>query len=112
MLLKRQTLILTLERSKLHRNRWSLGSILKTKPLNLRAEYLAGKDGNVKSEGFMQQQTIMHARTSDIILSYDYLNKKRIWTTNSKTTLRAYNIGSIPNAACKRNIPIVTIIKR
>lgn len=59
------------------RNRWSLGSILKTKPLNLRAEYLAGKDGNVKSEGFYATTNYHACKNFDIILSYDYLNKNK-----------------------------------
>jgi hypothetical protein len=53
------------------RDRWSLGSVLKTKPLNLRAEYLAGKHGNVKSEVFYATTNYHACKNIDIILSYD-----------------------------------------
>lgn len=36
------------------RNRWSAGATIKTKSVDVRTEYLAGKDGHVKSEVTMQ----------------------------------------------------------
>ena len=35
------------------KNRWSIGGVITTTPFSLRSEYLAGKDGGVKSDGFM-----------------------------------------------------------
>lgn len=35
------------------KNRWSIGGIITTTLFSLRSEYLAGKDGGVKSDGFM-----------------------------------------------------------
>ena len=34
------------------KNRWSIGGIITTTSFSLRSEYLAGKDGGVKSDGF------------------------------------------------------------
>ena len=34
------------------KNRWSIGGIITASPFSLRSEYLAGKDGTVKSDGF------------------------------------------------------------
>ena len=59
------------------RNRWSVGAKLTTKPLDLRTEYLAGKDGRIKSAGYYATASIHVLPKFDIIASYDYLNKDK-----------------------------------
>lgn len=53
------------------RNRWSLGAMYKSPEFNLRAEYLAGKDGDVKSEGYYATGCVPVAKNFDIVASYD-----------------------------------------
>nr|WP_320058109.1 porin [uncultured Bacteroides sp.] len=61
------------------RNRWALGAVIKTKSLNLRTEYMGGKDGEVKSDGFYATANFHVLPKIDLIASYDYLNRdKRI----------------------------------
>lgn len=59
------------------RNRWSAGATIQTKPLSLRAEYLAGKDGHVKSDGYYATASLHVLPKFDIVASYDYLNKNK-----------------------------------
>lgn len=59
------------------RDRWAGGLVIKTAPVNIRAEYLGGKDGNVKSEGYYANFEIHACRKLDFIVSYDYLNKNK-----------------------------------
>lgn len=66
------------------RNRWAVGAKLMTKPLDLRTEYLAGKDGRIKSEGYYATASIHVLPKIDVIASYDYLNKDK--ATDNKQT--------------------------
>ena len=59
------------------RNRWSAGATITTTPVDIRTEYLAGKDGNVKSEGYYCTASVHVLPKLDVIASYDYLNKNK-----------------------------------
>lgn len=59
------------------RNRWSAGAVLNTRPLSLRSEYLQGKDGEVKSEGYYATANCHLHRQFDLVASYDYFNKNK-----------------------------------
>ena len=61
------------------RNRWAAGFVVKLKPVDFRSEYLAGKDGTVKSDGFYATANvhILPKSKLDLIASYDYLNKDK-----------------------------------
>jgi hypothetical protein len=59
------------------RDRWAIGAVVKTKSVSLRTEYLAGKDGKVKSNGYYATASVHLCPTFDVIASYDYLNKNR-----------------------------------
>ncbi len=66
------------------RNRWSVGAVAKTEPIDIRAEYLGGKDGHVKSEGYYATISAHVLPKFDVIASYDYFNKNK--STSSKQT--------------------------
>ncbi|MDO4164394.1 MAG: porin [Bacteroides sp.] len=66
------------------RNRWAIGAEIKTKPIDIRTEYLAGKDGNVKSNGYYAAASAHVLPKFDIVLSYDYFNKNK--ATDNKQT--------------------------
>lgn len=59
------------------RNRWALGAVVTTKPIDIRTEYLAGKDGTIKSEGYYLTACAHVLPKFDVIASYDYLNKDK-----------------------------------
>ena len=59
------------------RNRWSVGASLKSKPIDLRTEYLAGKDGKVKSEGYYATLSAHALPKFDVVASFDYLDKNK-----------------------------------
>ncbi|MCD8182654.1 MAG: OprO/OprP family phosphate-selective porin [Bacteroides sp.] len=59
------------------RNRWSVGATIQTKPVSLRTEYLGGKDGRVKSDGYYATASVHVSPKLDLIASYDYLNKDK-----------------------------------
>lgn len=59
------------------RNRWSAGAVIRTKPVNIRTEYLAGKDGEIKSEGYYATLSAHVLPKFDIIASYDFFNKNQ-----------------------------------
>lgn len=59
------------------RNRWALSAVVTTKPVEIRTEYLAGKDGKIKSNGYYATACVHALPKFDIIASYDYLNKDR-----------------------------------
>ena len=59
------------------RNRWAAGMKVKLKALDFRTEYLAGKDGRVKSEGGYATASIHVWPRIDVIASYDYFNKDK-----------------------------------
>ena len=56
------------------KNRWSIGGIITASPFSLRSEYLAGKDGTVKSDGFYATGSCRLLRNFDLVASYDYFN--------------------------------------
>lgn len=64
-------------RRKLYQNRWSIGGIITTTPFSLRSEYLAGKDGGVKSDGFYATGCYRMLRNFDLVASYDYFNANK-----------------------------------
>lgn len=57
------------------RNRWAIGALIKTSPINVRTEYMKGKDGHVRSEGGYVTASIHVLPKVDLIASYDYFNK-------------------------------------
>lgn len=59
------------------RNRWSAGATIQTKPVSLRTEYLAGKDGHVKSDGYYATASVHVFPKIDLVASYDYFNKNK-----------------------------------
>ncbi len=59
------------------RNRWAAGAEIKTKPVELRTEYLTGKDGHVKSNGYYATACGHVLPKFDVIASYDYFNKNK-----------------------------------
>lgn len=59
------------------RSRWAVGAVLKTDKVSLRTEYLGGKDGNVKSEGYYATASASICPKLEVIASYDYLNKNK-----------------------------------
>ena len=59
------------------RDYWTVGAMVKSKPMDLRTEYLAGKDGSVKSNGFYATAAFHLLPKFDLVASYDYFNKNR-----------------------------------
>ncbi len=60
------------------RNRWSIGGILTGNHCGLRSEYLAGKDGPVKSNGFYATGYAQILPKLEVITSYEYLNRDKV----------------------------------
>lgn len=61
------------------RNRFAAGCQLKTAPVNLRAEYMWGKDGNYNSSGCYATGSVNNiiVKKLDLIASYDHLENFR-----------------------------------
>ncbi len=59
------------------RDRWSIGATMKTKPLEIRTEYLAGIDGEIRSRGYYLTASVHVLPKFDIIASYDYFDKNK-----------------------------------
>ena len=59
------------------RNRWAAGAKLHFKPIDIRTEYLHGKDGNVRSDGCYLTLSAHVLPSFDIIASYDYFNRNK-----------------------------------
>ncbi|MDR0894375.1 MAG: OprO/OprP family phosphate-selective porin [Prevotellaceae bacterium] len=59
------------------RNRWSAGINLKSKPIDVRAEYLEGTDGKANSRGGYVSTTVRVLRNFDAVASVDYFDKNR-----------------------------------
>lgn len=59
------------------RNRWAAGAVLTTRAVSLRSEYLQGKDGEVKSEGYYATANCHLPHHIDLVASYDYFNKNK-----------------------------------
>ncbi|MDR0989671.1 MAG: OprO/OprP family phosphate-selective porin [Prevotellaceae bacterium] len=57
------------------RNRWAVSGILKTKPVDVRAELLGGVDGQVHSRGHYLSATLRTFPKFDVVVSYDYFNR-------------------------------------
>lgn len=57
------------------RNRWAMGAVIDTKPVYVRTEFLAGKDGHVRSNGYYATACAHVLPKFDVIASYDYLQK-------------------------------------
>lgn len=60
------------------RNRWSAGAIFAFKPIDLRTEYLEGRDGSVRSNGYYLTAAAHVLPKFDVILSYDYFNRNKV----------------------------------
>lgn len=56
---------------------WALGASLKHRVLDLRTEYLAGKDAGVKSNGYYATTSFHLLPKLDLVASYDYFNRNR-----------------------------------
>jgi hypothetical protein len=56
---------------------WSVGTLITAKEGYLRAEYVQGKEGKAKSEGYYALAYIHVHPKVDLILSYDYLNRNK-----------------------------------
>ncbi|MDR1004793.1 MAG: OprO/OprP family phosphate-selective porin [Prevotellaceae bacterium] len=67
------------------RNRWSAGILVKTRPVTVRAEYLEGTDGTVKSRGGYLSTTVRLFKELDAVASIDYFDKNRQWSDASQT---------------------------
>ena len=59
------------------RNRWAIGGNFINPLLDLRSEYLIGKDGSIKSEGLYLTSNIHVMPKLDLIASFDYFNKNK-----------------------------------
>jgi hypothetical protein len=57
------------------RNRWAAGIELKTVPLYVRSEYMAGNDGGIHSRGYYADVEAHVLPKFDIVADYDYLKK-------------------------------------
>jgi hypothetical protein len=67
------------------RNRWSAGINIKTRPVEVRMEYLEGTDGRVRSQGVYISGTARLMRNFDLVASVDYFNKDRGGTDTAQT---------------------------
>lgn len=67
------------------RDRWSAGAMLKSRYLDLRTEYLRGRDGRVRSEGVYATVSAHVLPRVDIVASYDYFNRNRADADNGQT---------------------------
>jgi len=67
-----------------NRDRWALGAKFSIPRINLRGEYLGGKDADIKSEGWYALGTFEVVKNLDLILSYDFFNKNK--AINDKQT--------------------------
>lgn len=59
------------------RHRWACGFFLKTQAIDLRSEYIGGKDGHVKADGCYAVTSVHLPRKVDLIAGVDYLNKSK-----------------------------------
>jgi len=79
-----------LYRENYKRNRWGISAEINTAPLYVRTEYLQGKDGKTKSEGYYALLNYHIFPKFDLIASYDYFapNKdaKEVYDIPTKQT--------------------------
>ncbi len=59
------------------RNRWSAGAQMKLRQIDIRTEYLHGKDGKVCSDGYYFTASAHVLPRFDVIASYDYFNRNK-----------------------------------
>jgi hypothetical protein len=59
------------------RKRFSAGLEYKSEPFEIRSEYLSGKDGNNKNEGYYATAGLHITKQFDVLASYDYFNKNK-----------------------------------
>ncbi|MDR0976197.1 MAG: porin, partial [Prevotellaceae bacterium] len=57
------------------RNRVSVGALVKTTPVEVRTEYLSGRDADVSSRGYYLSTTVHILPKLDAVASYDFLDK-------------------------------------
>ena len=57
------------------RNRWAVSALLKFRYIDVRTEYLRGRDASIHSEGAYATASIHVLPHVDLIASYDYLNR-------------------------------------
>ncbi len=67
------------------RNRWAVGATIQTSPIDLRTEYLRGKDGTIRSEGYYATLSAHVLPKFDIIASFDFFNKDRATSLYKQT---------------------------
>ncbi len=59
------------------RNRWSAGAQMKLRQVDIRTEYLHGKDGKVCSDGYYLTASAHVLPRFDVVASYDYFNRNK-----------------------------------
>ena len=59
------------------RNRWAVSALLKFRYIDVRTEYLRGRDASIHSEGAYATASVHVLPRVDLIASYDYLNRDR-----------------------------------
>ena len=72
------------------RNRWSVGAEVKWKPLRLRTEYMAGKNGDIKNRAFYAELWCRLFRNFDIVLDYDYLDKNTALSKDAREAMPSW----------------------
>lgn len=72
------------------RNRWSVGAEVKWKPLRLRTEYMAGKNGDIKNRAFYAELWCRLFRNFDIVLDYDYLDKNTALSKDEREAMPSW----------------------
>ena len=60
------------------RNRWSAGAMLKFRPVDIRTEFLHGKDGNVRSNGYYAVASVHVLPKFDVIAAVDYFDRNQM----------------------------------
>ncbi len=60
-----------------NRDRWALGGTLTLPKIKVRAEYLGGKDGHIKSEGWYALGVFTVVDDLDLLLNYEYFNQNK-----------------------------------
>jgi hypothetical protein len=73
------------------RNRYAAGFYVRSKPVDVRSEYLVGKDGTVQSNGYYATLSAHVLPKFDLIASVDYFNPNKALTEVDQTN---YTIGT------------------
>ncbi len=74
------------------RNRWAIGASYKSKPIDLRSEYLAGKDGHVKSNGYYCTASVHVLPKFDVVASYGHVKSNGYYCTASVHVLPKFDV--------------------